>query len=1727
MAGKIGDAEVTIHGDGGDLNKDIVKAFDSSAADVDRAGEEHGERYGTKFSDGFRERFESNREKIAAGLRSKMGAEGSEAGAFSGSETVKRFTAVVKDKLGDTSSALTEGITEAFKGAKGDASARSWADRLTGIVRERAVNSLAGLLDVVDPAQQSQASPISSPSTTPSVSGNSGEKEALRLAKIQYRLQSTLHKLQKSNAASLANQKIKGEIRFNAIEKANDADALKRVQRLGAERLAGAKAMLRYYRESDDAELKRVTRLGAERLAGAKAMLKYYREMDEAREKRQNAIEDQELRFDAILSRAREKSQKDEQAFADKLGREKLQGIKARAAYEKALSNRTITVRGESIDTTSIKKIQAMLGEGSRNNFLNSFGKSAGGVLRLTSSIGSASKSLFTSFKTGFKSAEEGASLLTKTMSGLSQAGSDFGSGLSGAISKLVASGPLGAAAIGVVVFALSALASVASAAVAALVALASTIASGLAGALLAVTGLFAGVVAAAGLAVVAFKNLSDAQKGLLKNSFAPVKKEVSDLGKIVAGPLSQSFRTWGKNVTAAVKLATPVAEVMGKAFGKAGETLTKSLSGPGFKAFSKQLAVYLPNIVEKLSTGLGGFLNGLTGTFAALTPLASRFADYLGDLGTRFSKFVNTAEGQNKIKDFADRAIVSLKSLAGFLKQAGGFISDLLFNPQSQAAGNSIFDSLTRSFEGFRAGLNDGSLKKWFEDAIAFGGDLKELIKGLADAFRSLSDSGTLSAIGDGLRVVGNLAEGAAKPLKAIVDIIGGISEALDGLFSGDFSKIGDGLKRSLGGLGTLALGPVRLLASGLGKVGGAAVDAGKKLLGIGGGSGGGNAVFSALSKGVDVAIAANSRYEASLNQVTGAITKKTRAQILDNAGASDVLAVAGRMGISQKDLVGAISGNEKAISRVNKAYFSGKGNIEAYTAEGSKLTKFLNDNKVALADQQTSVRNSANASKNFRDSLANINAVAADLPRDLKVAVATQGTKVSRNELDSIRQMFPSLTNKQLKIIVREFGTKGAKSALKGLENDANRTGKVRPRFDGIPAGVRDGVNRGRKALTGSGIPALMRNVSKGAKPNLNPFVAGFGAAGKNAKNRITAAGIPGALRNTTRGAKPNMNPFIQGIGMGMNQGKGRIKGANIARGLVDSTRGARPNMNPFIQGINAQMNVSKQRIRAANLDKTLRDSTQGARANLGPFNGSIQPGLSGAKSAASAGGREVGGNLQAGVIAGFAGTASALASAASAAVGAALAAAKARAKSRSPSREMMKIGNDLGRGLVIGQDQQRGAAAKAGERLAGAALDAAAKRARKGGKGGGKPAPKAPGGDPFDLFVRGGGPKSTGKIAKAFRATAKSLDKDFKSAMAGVGIGPARQALASVSRSLTAAIKKATPAVKRTLTRFAGIVAEQSKSDSKRVAKLVASGSTAGATIADLADARGKLAKKLADANTALTNAITLRNDYRTTVTEAARNFALLTTAVGQTVNGVEQAVSSGDIVSNLRARYAKIKKYGDDLKVLLNNGLSNAAYKQLTDAGVDAGGAYVDALVKGAASGDIGEVNGLVDNINALTDQLGIDTSDRLYQAGVDAAQGLVNGLESLNAKLAAAATRLGNNIAKAIRKALGIKSPSRVLRRDMGYAGDGLSKGLDDQTPKVANAAARLAKAVSVNPRVRSEFASLGAGGPVSGNSTSNTKSTETTHHHQWNVTTSGDPEAAAKEMVNEFTGRIE
>jgi hypothetical protein len=145
-------------------------------------------------------------------------------------------------------------------------------------------------------------------------------------------------------------------------------------------------------------------------------------------------------------------------------------------------------------------------------------------------------------------------------------------------------------------------------------------------------------------------------------------------------------------------------------------------------------------------------------------------------------------------------------------------------------------------------------------------------------------------------------------------------------------------------------------------------------------------------------------------------------------------------------------------------------------------------------------------------------------------------------------------------------------------------------------------------------------------------------------------------------------------------------------------------------------------------------------------------------------------------------------------------------------------------------------------------------------------------------------------------------------------------------------------------------------------------------------------------LEDAQAQLVKAETAFSDFSTSVSDSIKDafsFADAKTAGDETGAGFLQG---------LRDQVAGIVKYGNDVKTLLQMGLSQEALKAVLDAGGESGAAIAAELIAGGASA-IAETNDLVMAADNAAATIGIQAAAQWFQAGVDNAQAYLKGVEA--------------------------------------------------------------------------------------------------------------------------------
>lgn len=385
-------------------------------------------------------------------------------------------------------------------------------------------------------------------------------------------------------------------------------------------------------------------------------------------------------------------------------------------------------------------------GKGSRNNFVNFVGgaaegivklvgvipKAIDGVLKFGNNLSIAGKAGFTAFSEAqaagdgfFKSLQQGGGAAFSTLASLGSTGVP-------GILALAAAAVVAVVAIGPLVAIISGLAAAATA-------LAASLTFGIIGALAPLVGLIAPISIAAGVLGLAFVGLGKKGKETLKQTLKPITDQLQALGAVARKSIFADLPAQTKELGDRFKTLKPLVKAAGTGISEFFTNLLGGTKDPAFVSFVDTFKVVLPGVLAQLGTIFRQTFKGLGGVFVALIPSVQTFLDYLDRITKRFSDFTTSAEGQDQLKNFFDRAATSAQSIFDLLGSIGGLLKTV-FNAGAEP-GNNIVDTLAQKVRDFNAFLqaNPDALSKWFANGVQIIGDVGNALVGVSQIFGAL----------------------------------------------------------------------------------------------------------------------------------------------------------------------------------------------------------------------------------------------------------------------------------------------------------------------------------------------------------------------------------------------------------------------------------------------------------------------------------------------------------------------------------------------------------------------------------------------------------------------------------------------------------------------------------------------------------------------------------------------------------------------------------------------------------------------------------------------------------------------------------------------------------------------------------------------------------------------------------------------------------------------------
>lgn len=206
--------------------------------------------------------------------------------------------------------------------------------------------------------------------------------------------------------------------------------------------------------------------------------------------------------------------------------------------------------------------------------------------------------------------------------------------------------------------------------------------------------------------------------------------------------------------------------------------------------------------------------------------------------------------------------------------------------------------------------------------------------------------------------------------------------------------------------------------------------------------------------------------------------------------------------------------------------------------------------------------------------------------------------------------------------------------------------------------------------------------------------------------------------------------------------------------------------------------------------------------------------------------------------------------------------------------------------------------------------------------------------------------------------------------------------------------------------------------------------------------------KVGEKLKKAEQALVDARRTRDDaiagfeqQYSALPEIVREF--------QDEEGKTQVVEDqlGPYLEALKFRTEAVAAYQHTLQELRKLGLDDATYQKLLREGPE-NQRFADQLLSGGKTA-VQSLNTLDTELMKVSKSLAVSAGKNLYQAGVDAAEGLIKGLKKKRSDIREAMEEIAREMILALKKELKIKSPSEVFAEIGRFSMEGMARGFSD------------------------------------------------------------------------------
>ncbi|EKT8888047.1 tape measure protein [Listeria monocytogenes] len=244
-----------------------------------------------------------------------------------------------------------------------------------------------------------------------------------------------------------------------------------------------------------------------------------------------------------------------------------------------------------------------------------------------------------------------------------------------------------------------------------------------------------------------------------------------------------------------------------------------------------------------------------------------------------------------------------------------------------------------------------------------------------------------------------------------------------------------------------------------------------------------------------------------------------------------------------------------------------------------------------------------------------------------------------------------------------------------------------------------------------------------------------------------------------------------------------------------------------------------------------------------------------------------------------------------------------------------------------------------------------------------------------------------------------------------------------------------------------------------------------------LAATAKKRDKVVAQLKAANTKMADLTKQSKEYAASISEKMRSYGSISNVDPENPKSIQQ---------EMQKRLKEIRAFQANVEKLRKKGVSKDIINDILESGVENGSSYAQALAKSDAK-TIKAINSTQNQINSASKSMGNTAANAMYSVGINAAKGLINGLNSQKKQLEKTAKSIASTITNSVKKALRIHSPSRVAIELGKYFTGGLGNGVlagakgavqstNKMVDKVVNAASNMTVPTINLPKISAEKA---------------------------------------------------